>query len=467
MKAIPSNPGPALRASVLLASVLVLGLWSTACGGGSDAHEDGAAARHAQADGQEHDHGHEHGDGHEHEHGHESEGEGESAEAPLDDAHHRAERRTHCEEDVALAPEALERYGIRVEPVRAQALSPQVSAPGHLSFPQGALARIGSALAGRVVELRARSGALVERGEVLLVIESQELGEAQSDYLRQRALAAAALPAFELAQSALERARALHERVQGIALAELQQREADLRAAENALELARAAADAARLRLVLLGLDEPALAQLESSRAVDARLALRAPLAGSVIEVSTALGELVRAEDQLALVGELGVLWAIAEVGEARIAEVELGARARVRVPAFGELVHEGRVAALPTLLEVATRTAEVRIELANPERRLLPGMFIQVEIESARGAGEPVLVVPDESVLSVGGRPSVFVPIEPGSGRFCRHEVEVGAPIGGLLPVLAGLAEGELVVVSGTFRLKAEHGKAAAQHDH
>lgn len=433
MKAIPSNPGPALRASVLLASVLVLGLWSTACGGGSDAHEDGAAARHAQADGQEHDHGHEHGDGHEHEHGHESEGEGESAEAPLDDAHHRAERRTHCEEDVALAPEALERYGIRVEPVRAQALSPQVSAPGHLSFPQGALAQ--------VVALRL--------SELLALDHEQDLA------------------AFELAQSALERARALHERVQGIALAELQQREADLRAAENALELARAAADAARLRLVLLGLDEPALAQLESSRAVDARLALRAPLAGSVIEVSTALGELVRAEDQLALVGELGVLWAIAEVGEARIAEVELGARARVRVPAFGELVHEGRVAALPTLLEVATRTAEVRIELANPERRLLPGMFIQVEIESARGAGEPVLVVPDESVLSVGGRPSVFVPIEPGSGRFCRHEVEVGAPIGGLLPVLAGLAEGELVVVSGTFRLKAEHGKAAAQHDH
>ena len=59
------------------------------------------------------------------------------------------------------------------------------------------------------------------------------------------------------------------------------------------------------------------------------------------------------------------------------------------------------------------------------------------------------------------------IVPIEPGGSTFCKHEIEVGTPVGTQVPVLAGLAPGELVVVAGTFRLKAEHGKSSAQHEH
>jgi multidrug efflux pump subunit AcrA (membrane-fusion protein) len=67
--------------------------------------------------------------------------------------------------------------------------------------------------------------------------------------------------------------------------------------------------------------------------------------------------------------------------------------------------------------------------------------------------------------VLSVEGRPAVFVPAGP--ENYCKHEIEVGAPIGDRIPVLAGLSPGDLVVVSGAFRLKAEHGKSSARHEH
>jgi multidrug efflux pump subunit AcrA (membrane-fusion protein) len=154
-------------------------------------------------------------------------------------------------------------------------------------------------------------------------------------------------------------------------------------------------------------------------------------------------------------------------VSEARLSEVGLGARATVKVAALGGEAFRGSVASIPTVLEAATRTAEVRIEVPNPDGKMLPGMFIQVEIESSRGGGAPVLAVPDGAVLEIEGRPSVFVPIEPGSGVFCKHAIEVGAPVGEHIPVLAGLSAGELVVVTGTYRLKAEHGKASAQHDH
>jgi cobalt-zinc-cadmium efflux system membrane fusion protein len=323
-------------------------------------------------------------------------------------------------------------------------------------------------VAGRVSEVRAHSGDAVAAGDTLLVVDSPELGEAQSEYLQRRVLASTAGPALELARLGLARAKELYETVQGVALAEVQRREAELRAAERDQEIARAAQAAAYNRLLLLGMTEEGIGRLEETGKVETRLAVTAPIAGRVVELSAMLGELVGPEkDRLAVVGDLSVLWAIAEVSESRLAEVALGAPARVQVPALGQEGGAGSVSAIATVLEPSTRTAEVRIVVQNTDGTLLPGMFVQVEIDSARTAGAPVLAVPDEAVLNVEGHSSVFVPLEAGGRVFCKHEVEVGAPIGAQLPVLSGLSEGELVVVSSAFRLKAEHGKASAQHEH
>jgi cobalt-zinc-cadmium efflux system membrane fusion protein len=405
--------------------------------------------------------GHEHGEEHGDEHGHEQE-------APKSDAHHVAENRRNCEDDVVISAEALVRYGIEVEPVREVVLKPVISAPGHLAFPHGALARVGSAVTGRVLEVRVRSGDRVAQGDTLLVIGSPELGEAQSAYLQKRTVAETAGPALDLAQDQLERSRELYESVQGVALSEVQRREAELRLAERDRQVARADEAAAYSRLLLLGMSERAIQALEESGTVEPRFEIASPIEGRVIEVAVTLGELVGpGNDRLVAVGDLRTLWAIAEVSENRIAEVALGAPARVDVPALAHAGCAATVAATPSVLEPSTRTAEVRLEVPNPDGAMLPGMFIQVEIESSRGGGQPVLVVPDGAVLDIEGQPSVFVPVEPGSGSFCKHAIEVGTPVEEQIPVLAGLEAGQLVVVAGTFRLKAEHGKAAARHEH
>ncbi|MBC7896853.1 MAG: efflux RND transporter periplasmic adaptor subunit [Cytophagaceae bacterium] len=457
------------RASVCFrvpAIALILGAALLACGGSGEEPD-------------AHAHGADEGDGHEHEDGHAGErGEGDAGEhgdgaagergASGTDAHHLAENRADCEDDVALSDEVLARYGITVEAARELALTPRVPAPGHLAFPQSAVARVGSAVEGRVVELMVRSGASVARGDSLLVIESPELGEAQSEYLQRRTMAQTAGPALELAKRSLQRAQELHDTVQGIALSEVLRREAELRALERDLAVARAAEAAALHRLLLLGMDQQVIQELERTGVITPRFAVRAPIDGRVVEVSATLGELVnRDKDRLMVIGDARTLWAIAEVSETRLSEVKLGAAATVLVPALDGVTRVGRVAAIPTLLEAATRTAEVRIEVPNADGLMLPGMFIQVEIESSRGGGVPVLAVPDGAVLTIEGRPSVFVPLEAGSNRFCRHEIEVGPQIGTHIPVLSGLKPGELVVVAGTFFLKAEHGKASAQHEH
>ncbi len=433
-----------------LALALLCGGVSTSCGGGSESHE-----------------GHEHGSETEDEHAHEGEHSEEPAVAKSD-AHHIAENRTQCQDDVALSEAAVSRYGITVEPVRALPLVPKIAAPGHLAFPQGAIARVGSAVPGRIVEIRVRSGDSVAKGDALLVIESPALGEGQSEYLQKRTIAATVGPSLDLAKNAFERSKELFDRVQGIALSEVQKREVELRAAERDRELARSAEMAALNSLILLGMDEQGIKTLEESGKVSPQFTVRSPIDGSIVELSVTHGELVGPEkDRLLVVGDLRILWAIAEVSEALLPEIAIGATAIVKVPALGKASTEGKVAAFPTVLEAATRTAEVRIEVPNPDRTMLPGMFIQVEIESSRGAGAPILAVPDGAVLTIEGRPSVFVPLELGSSTFCKHEVEVGAPVGTHIPVLSGLTAGELVVVAGTFRLKAQHGKASAQHEH
>jgi cobalt-zinc-cadmium efflux system membrane fusion protein len=405
-----------------------------------------------------------HESSHPHEHSHASETHAERR----TDAHHVAENRPTCEDDVELPNGALERYGIEVAPVAAVALMPTVSAPGHLIFPEGAVARVGSAVAGRVVEVRVQSGAEVAVGTPLVVVESPALGEAQSAYLQKKIVAATATPAVELARSAYERAKQLYDSVQGVALSEVQRRESELRALEGQRDIARADEAAAMHRLRLFGMHEDAIRELEASGKVEPRFALTAPIAGRVVEISVTLGELVDAtKDDLLVLGDVSKLWAVAEVSESRLSEIVLGAPARVRVPAVEQAAYVGRVSSVPVTLEASTRTAEVRIEVPNPGGKLLPGMFIQVEIDSTRGAGVPVLAVPDAAVLKVEGKPSVFVPIAPGSSVFCKHEIEIGVQVGEFVPVLAGLAAGDLVVVSGAFRLKAEHGKETAEHDH
>jgi cobalt-zinc-cadmium efflux system membrane fusion protein len=100
----------------------------------------------------------------------------------------------------------------------------------------------------------------------------------------------------------------------------------------------------------------------------------------------------------------------------------------------------------------------------------LKPGMFAQVEIvatDPANPEAAPMVAVPDEAVQTVEGGPAVFVPVKGEPNTFAKRAVTVGPSVGGLVPILGGLVEGEEFVVAGTFILKAELGKGSAAHEH
>jgi cobalt-zinc-cadmium efflux system membrane fusion protein len=371
-------------------------------------------------------------------------------------------------DEVKLTTEAIKLAKIRVETVKKQPLTATFIAHARLAFNAEATAHVGTLVAGRVVEVKARVGDAVKQGDELLVLESTELGQAQSEYLRERTALAVAQSAVEPAKQAAERAKKLYEQNQGIALAELQKREAERKVAEGAALSAKGSADAARNRLLLLGMTPEATKKLEEEATLNPKLAIRAPIAGRVIEREVTLGEMVSPEkEKLMVLANIDVLWVLAEVPEARLAQVALGSTARIQVAAIADKTFEGKVTHLAPALNPDTRSARVRIDVANTDAALKPGMFATATLASGSTDGSAVLAVPDEAVQMVEGETSVFVPVEGEENTFAKRPIKVGKPIGGMLPVIDGLKEGEQIVVSGSFILKAELGKGEAGHEH
>lgn len=387
--------------------------------------------------------------------------------APAEDEHGEGEHAEHGDE-VTLTAEAIALNGILVEPLGKRVLMPTLRAPAQVAFNSEGMAHVGIPVQGRVAELRVRLGDQVAKGDPLLVVESAELGGAQSEYLQKRSASANAVPAVDLAQNAHERAKALYDKNQGIALTEVQRREAEYRAAQAALAGARTGEDAARNRLQLLGMSSDAIQRLADTSAIDPRFTVTAPIAGEVIAREATLGELVGPDREALLVlADTKKLWVIADVPESRLREIRKGARARVLLGSSDDHWCEGVVSFISPTLNPATRTVQVRIEPTDHHEELRPGVFAQAEIEVGGAAIEPVLAVPDGATQLVEGALSVFVPVEGEPGTFAVRRVSVGAAISGFFPVLSGVVEGEPVVVEGSFILKAELGKSTAEHVH
>ena len=393
---------------------------------------------------------------------------GEQPTAITDEHEEHAEGAAHGDE-VHLTPEAIERNGVEVAEAQKHVLVPTQRAPAQVAFNSEGIAHVGVPVHGRVAELRVRLGDEVVPGAELLIVESPELGAAQSDFLLKRSAATNALPAVELAGAAHERARALHQKNQGIALTEVLKREAEYRTAQAGLAAAQAEEEAARNRLLLLRMTGESVDRLAETRVIEPLFTVRAPIAGQVVEREVTLGELVGPErEALLVIADMAKLWVIADVPETRLGDIAVGARARVLLGSSGDHWCEGVVSFLSPSINPASRSVQVRIEPTDRHPELRPGVFAQAEIEtdSARER-EPELAIPEAAVQRIEGSSAVFVPVPGEAGTFARRAVTVGAAIGGFVPVLSGLVEGERYVSAGSFILKAELGKSSAEHGH
>lgn len=320
-----------------------------------------------------------------------------------------------------------------IEPVQTLAAPSMDALPGKLGFDEDRTVRVNSPVLGRVTQLVAEPGSAVQAGDVLAWLDSPDFALARAD-------ASKAAADVALKRKALQRARALTD-LGVLARKDLESAEADS---------AQAAAEAERAQTVLKNL---------APRADGSRYALRAPIAGIVVDRTINPGMQVRPDSTapMFVITNPARLWASFELAEQDLGKVHVGQSVRVDIDAFADRHFSGRITYVGAALDPATRRINVRAALDDPNARLKPEMFAR--ISPLEDAGQQQVAVPNTALVSIGLHQYVFVEESPGVLK--RRGVEVGVVGEQHAFVRAGLKAGERVVTRGAVLLNAELGQA------
>jgi RND family efflux transporter MFP subunit len=209
---------------------------------------------------------------------------------------------------------------------------------------------------------------------------------------------------------------------------------------------------AARQRLHLLGLSNGQIASIEKSGMPTENVTIASPATGFVIEKNVVEGASIDPGVRLFRVAALNKVWVEAEVYEGDLGHVLVGQSATVTLDYLPGRSYDATVAYVYPYLDPKNRTGRVRVELANKDLDLRPGMYASVELTAD---AQPRLQVPAAAVVYTGPRRLVFLDL--GQGRFRPQEIRVGLQANGMYEVLEGLHAGDVVATSGVFLIAAE----------
>lgn len=344
----------------------------------------------------------------------------------------------HAEEKerVKLSPEALKNAGIKTAPAKAEAIAETLAVTATIAHNQDRLFHVTPRITGRVVDVRVSLGSGVKAGSILAVLDSTELGQAKSEYIKAQTL-------LDLAKANYEREKSLFD--QKIAAKK------DVLAAEAEYRKAEAEARSFHERLRLYGLSDQAINNLNNSPSL---YTLTSPGPGVVIEREMSKGEVIEAGKKVATISDLSTVWVLLNIHEKDLAKVKQGATVKIHTESYPGEVFAGKVAYIGNVVDPQTRTVPLRVEVPNPRARLKPGMFATAEVVTGTSSTEAIMI-PSSAIQKIEGKPSVFVQGKDGS--FAKRELDLGREFGNSVEVKAGLKEGEQVVVTGAFTLKSE----------
>ena len=217
--------------------------------------------------------------------------------------------------------------------------------------------------------------------------------------------------------------------------------------------------DGTRRRLQNLNVSEAVIDEMERTRKVPMAITWSSPRDGLVLQRTAVEGMKAAAGDTLFRIGDISLMWVLADVPERDLAGVRVGQPVTVRLRSAPGRTFSGKVAVVYPQVNPETRATRVRIEMPNPDGTLLPDMYADVEI--ATGAPSPVMAVPDDAVIDTGERQVVL--LDRGEGRFEPKEVKVGVRGGGYVEVREGISAGDRVVTAANFLIDAESNLKAA----
>ena len=343
---------------------------------------------------------------------------------------------------IPITEEARARAGIALATVASGPLISARRAPAVVEANGYQRVSVTPLAAGRVTRVLAELGERVARDQVLAEVFSPEVAEAQAGYVSARA---------ELDAHDRELARV----GKLVDLGSASRQELERVTAEHASR--RTAVQSAAARLRLLGVAEDALEHLGAGHAApEARLLVRAPLAGVVTERAVNVGTNVDASTPLATIVDLSSVWVVTDIYESDFSRIRVGTPATVTTSAYPGLALTGRVSYIDPSVSPETRTAKARVDVSNPRQELRLGMLAEVSLGSAEG-GSPGVTVPRVAIQTIADRSVVYVANPSNESEFLERSVRLGDVSGDRVAVLAGLEAGEQVVAEGSFYVRAE----------
>lgn len=317
---------------------------------------------------------------------------------------------------VKLSPGKIQRTGVQSEPATRRVIRTLVRAPGTIQLDERRISVISMRAESWVQKVaNVTTGSLVRKGEPLMEIYSPAVASAAAEYIS---------TINSPTTGGIERY-----------------------------------GRGSRQRLMNLDVPDAAIAAMDKTRTVPITIDWTAPRDGIVLERNAIEGMRAQPGDVLFRVADISEVWAIIDVAERDLGAIAVGQMVTIKARSFPARAFSGKIAVIYPQVNKDTRTARVRVELANPDGVLLPDMYVDAEIEI--GNPKPVLAIPASAVLDTGSRQSVLV--DKGQGRFEPREVELGQRGHDYVEVRKGLADGDPVVVSANFLIDAESNLKAA----
>jgi cobalt-zinc-cadmium efflux system membrane fusion protein len=336
----------------------------------------------------------------------------------------------------------LKSNGIEIITASPATIKPTLTLPGEIIFNHHTLVKVVPRMPGMVTSVSRHVGQQVKKGEVLAAIESPMLAELRSQYL-------IAQKRLKLIRTTFERERQLWE--------EKITAKQDYLAAQEMLGEAEAILHLALVKLRSLGV------QPESSHSGQnlARFEILAPISGLVISKAIALGVTLKEDQEIFTIADVSTVWTAISTYPKDLNIVKVGQKAVVNATAFN-VVGEGKITYISTLIGEQTRTATARIELDNKDGRWRPGMFVNAKlvIEEIQ---VPVAIRAN-AIQTMRGKSVIF-------GRYGKYfemrPLKLGLSDEKMVEVLKGFSAGEQYAAGNSFAIKAELGKDNTSFDH
>lgn len=344
-----------------------------------------------------------------------------------EESHIEHENETAATTIVHLDKHKVYHAGIRVELVQSKSIAVPLALPGKVSFDERRLAQITARVSGRIEQVNVFTNDQVSGNAVLLELFSQEYLTMQNEFFQASA-----------------RWRRSQE------------------PAGDEQATAKAIYESAKRKLIIIGLTEAEVDELETTRIPQTHFYIRAPFGGTIIGSNVRQGAYVQVGAGLFELADLSTLWVLADLYEKDLPYVRAGMKAQVEVAAYPGSV-AGTISTIYSVLDEKTRTVKARVQVENRHGKLKPEMFCTVNVQTQ--FGKETIKIPASALLGETEKHFVFVALN--DTIFERRDVRTAFETRDFAEILDGLLVGELIVVKGAFFLKSELAKETFGEEH